>query len=84
MLLVLQREVDATSCPSTTATGETKPLYLLTLVLFPEGLNEYSGACIPRDEINKRTDILPGYHIELIVDQVESCSHLSTVRQVLD
>ena len=27
-----------------------------------------------RDEINNRTDLLPGYHIELIVENIEACS----------
>ena len=62
---------------------DTKPLYLLTLVPFPdnstgagwdEGLTSYTGARIARDEINNRTDLLPGYHIELIVRNIEACS----------
>ena len=71
------------SCPNTTATGETKPLYLLSLVPFPDsqdgtgwdgGLEVLSGARVARDEINNRTDLLPGYHIELIVENIEACS----------
>ena len=80
---LLAATVGATSCPiSNTATGGTKPLYLLTLVPFPEskdkgwsnGLGTISGARVARDEINKRTDLLPGYHIELIVQNIEACS----------
>ena len=70
----------ATSCPSS---AETKPIYLLTLVPFPDplegggwdkGLGAISGARVARDAINNRTDLLPGYHIELIVQNVEACS----------
>ena len=71
-------------CPNTAAVNkETKPLYLLTLVPFPDsrdgagwdgGLGTISGARVARDEINNRTDLLPGYHIELIVENIEACS----------
>ena len=71
----------ANACPNSTA--ETKPLYLLTLVPFPDpqdgagwdrGLGTIPGARVARDEINNRTDLLPGYHIELIVENIEACS----------
>ena len=65
---------ETTSCPNTSATADTKPLYLLTLTSFTHGLSVLSGARIARDEINNRTDLLPGYHIELIVDTIEGCS----------
>ena len=73
----------AASCPTTTAAKDTKPLYLLTLVPFPDstpgagwdrGLGTVPGARVARDEINNRTDLLPGYHIELIVENIEACS----------
>ena len=75
----------ATTCPNTrdTESGGAKQLYLLTLVPFPDprndsgwdkGLGTISGARVARDEINNRTDLLPGYHIELIVDNIEACS----------
>ena len=84
LLLLEVRQGESTSCPNTTITGETKPLYLLMLVPFPNqqdgtrwlnGLYALPGAQIAQDEINGRTDLLPGYHIELIVDNIESCSH---------
>lgn len=72
-------------CPNDSSLeGGTKPLYLLMLAPFPdpsdgtrwdEGLATVSGARVARDEVNNRTDLLPGYHIELIVENVESCSH---------
>ena len=71
----------ANACPNSTA--ETKPLYLLTLVPFPDpqdgagwdrGLGTIPGARVAQDEINNRTDLLPGYHIELIVENIEACS----------
>ena len=74
---------EATGCPNTTAAWDTKPLYLLTLVLFPDprddtgwdgGLATVPGAEIARDEINNRSDLLPGYHIELIVKNIDACS----------
>ena len=83
-LLMMMISVAAATCPnSSTIIGNTKPLYLLTLVPFPdptdgtrwdEALATVSGARVARDEINNRTDLLPGYHIELIVDNVETCS----------
>ena len=75
--------MEADNCPNTTATGETKPLYLLTLVPFPDsrvgsgwdkGLGTIPGARVARNEINDRTDLLPGYHIELIERNIEACS----------
>ena len=60
-------------CPST-GRAVTKPLYLLTLVPFTQdnggwdrGLGVIAGSRVAQDEINNRTDLLPGYHIELIV-----------------
>ena len=53
--------------------GETKPLYVLSLV--PNSGNALlSGHRIAQREINNRTDLLAGYHIELIVDTFQSCS----------
>ena len=77
----------SSTCPNITATGETKPLYLLTLVPYPdsrntarleEGLGTIPGASVARDEINNRTNLLSGYHIELIVESTEACSHTET------
>ena len=68
------------ACP-TTVRGGTKPLYLLKLVPFPQdnagwdrGLGIISGSRVAQEEINNRTDLLPGYHIELIVENIEACS----------
>ena len=58
-----------------TASRETKPLYLL--VLLPNYVQieiPVLSAYIAQEEINNRCDILPGYHIELIRDTIESCS----------
>ena len=75
--------MESVSCPNTTATGETRPLYLLTLVPFPDseeesgwdkGLGTIPGARVARDEINDRIDLLHGYHIELIERNIEACS----------
>ena len=74
LLATLLNGGETTSCPNTSATADTKPLYLLTLASIPDGLTALSGARIARDEINNRTDLLPGYHIELIVDTIEGCS----------
>ena len=79
LYFLLVAAANAITCPSSTA--ETKPLYLLTLVPFPDpgagwdrGLGTIPGARIAQDEINNRTDLLPGYHIELIVENIEACS----------
>ena len=83
IVLLTQIREKVTSCPNTTATGETKPLYLLTLVPlsheagWEEGLDVLSGVHAARDEINNHTDLLPGYHIELIIENIETCSHTS-------
>ena len=83
LLLSALIAVESTSCPNSTAKRETKPLYLLTLVPFPDprpgvgwdgGLGALPGAKVARDEINSRTDLLPGRHIELIVENIEACS----------
>ena len=65
---------ETVTCPNSSATGATKPLYLLTLVTIPSRLGSLSGAQIARDEINNRTDLFPGYHIELIVATMQECS----------
>ena len=77
LLLVIQfsaGQVVANWCPNTSAVGDTKPLYLLSLQSFPGGLTVLSGPRIARDEINNRSDILSDYQIELIVDTIEGCS----------
>ena len=66
-----------TSCPNTTATGDTKPLYLLALLAnytLEYRERAFLAATIAQKEINNRSDILPGYHIELIRDTIEVCS----------
>ena len=74
MLLHQLRAVISTSCPNTSTTGDTKPLYLVTLVPFNRFVSVVSGALVAQDEINNRTNLLPGYHIELIIKKRESCS----------
>ena len=37
---------ETTSCPNTSTTADTKPLYLLTLASIPDGLTALSGARI--------------------------------------
>ena len=63
-------------CPITSSSARegTKPLYLLTLAPFDRNVGILSGARIARDEVNNRTDLLPGYHLELITERRESCS----------
>ena len=84
LLVTMQCSATSSVCRNDGGTRTTKPLFLLTLAPFPnptdgtrwdEGLATVSGARVARDEINDRADLLPGYHIELIVDDVESCSH---------
>ena len=77
-LLIPRHNVEC--CPSSGG-AVTKPLYLLTLVPFPQdnggwdkGLGVIAGSRVAQDEINNRTDLLPGYHIELIVENMEACS----------
>ena len=76
LLLTLLHQLKAvisTSCPNTSTTGDTKPLYLVTLVPFNRFVSIVSGALVAQDEINNRTNLLPGYHIELIIKRRESC-----------
>ena len=80
VLFLLITRLNVECCPSTGG-AVTKPLYLLTLVPFPQdnggwdrGLGVIAGSRVARDEINNRTDLLPGYHIELIVENIEACS----------
>ena len=80
VLFLLIPRLNVECCPSTGG-AVTKPLYLLTLVPFPQdnggwdkGLGVIAGSRVAQDEINNRTDLLPGYHIELIVENIEACS----------
>ena len=78
LLLLLVLEVGiATDCPNHMANGDTKPLYLLALMpMYGQEIVEryLLAAAIAQEEINNRSDILPGYHIELIGDTIEVCS----------
>ena len=78
MMAVLRFQVgDAVGCPNTSTTANTtKPLYLLSLVPATSRfqLAALSGIQIARDEINNRTDLLPGYRIELLTATIEDCS----------
>ena len=68
---------DATSCPDTASASETTtPLYLLALLSKVDKIDVLAlpGLRIARDEVNNRTDMLPGYRIELIVDDIEPCT----------
>ena len=79
LTVVLLEAMATTTCRhNTTATSGSKPLYLLTLVPFTKHVGILSGARIARDEINNHTDLLPGYHIELIVERRESCSSVDS------
>ena len=80
VLFLLIPRLNVECCPSTGG-AVTKPLYLLTLVPFPQdnggwdkGLGVIAGSRVAQDEINNRSDLLPGYHIELIVENIEACS----------
>ena len=74
LLLLHQLKADCPGITSSSAREGTKPLYLLTLVPFDRNVGILSGARIARDEVNNRTDLLPGYHLELITERRESCS----------
>ena len=77
LLLLLQiGEINGFDCPNINNSSETKPLYLLTLVPFRSNKEDRNipGARTAQEEINNRTDLLPGYHIELIVEDIEACS----------
>ena len=72
---LLRAAVVATShCPNTSLNEDTKPLYLVTLVSFTSAISIVAGALVAQEEINNRTNLLPGYHIELIVKRQEPCS----------
>ena len=79
VLLTLLRvsAIAASRCPNTFLTKDTKPLYLVTLVPFTRFISVAAGALVAQEEINNRTrhaDLLPGYHIELIIREREPCS----------
>ena len=70
-------EYGDTSCPSSTDNEDTKPLYLLALLAnYGNAENNLLAANVAQEEINNRSDILPGYHIEIIQDTTETCSSL--------
>ena len=66
-------ETDEGVCPRSSNDGR-KPLYLVTLVSFTEGLRLLPGAHVAQTEINNRSDLLTGYRLELIVADIEGCS----------
>ena len=75
VLLVATLQYGDTSCPNSTANGDTKPLYLLALLaMFDNVESDMLAVKIAQEEINNRSDILPGYHIEIIEDTIEICS----------
>ena len=79
LVLATIRLGTATSCPNTTTNKGTRPLYLLFLLPTEYGRDNYKVALstspkIAQEEINNHSDILPGYHIELIEDTTEICS----------
>ena len=67
----------ATLCPNTAATNDTKPLYLLVL-RHSRSVKFLPSLRIAQDEFNSRSDLLPGFRIELIVERTKSCSYLET------
>ena len=84
LMLVLQLTVEGetVSCPNTSATGATKPLYLLTLIGGDDELSVLSGARIARDQINNHTDLLPGYHVELVFERIGECSSFTVLSKL--
>ena len=75
VLLLATLEYSDTSCPSSTGNEDTKPLYLLALLANYHNVgNRLLAANVAQEEINNRSDILPGYHIEIIQDTTEICS----------
>ena len=65
-----------------TVTAGTTPLYVLTLLPFSVGLGLLTGAHIARDEVNNRTDLLPGYHIELILSVLHDQFDVVTRKEI--
>ena len=60
---------------NSTTNKDTRPLHLLVLLPnYTEVEIAMLGAYIARKEINSRSDILPGYHIELIKERIDVCS----------
>ena len=78
LLLIAAALLQLSACTNTpiscSSNDTTTPLYVLTLLPFSVGLGLLTGAHIARDEVNGRTDLLPGYRIELIVQDRENCS----------
>ena len=75
LLVASFQQGDTTSCPNSTDNGDTKPLHLLVLLAkYRYAEIAFLAPTIAQEEINNRSDILPGYHIELIQDTIEICS----------
>ena len=80
LLVILLVCVAATNgsnqCPVTSGKKKLKPLYILTLLPISKrhsriargSLSHIAGARIAQKAINKRRDLLPGYHLEMIVE----------------
>ena len=73
----------ATLCPNTATTNDTKPLYLLVL-RHGTSLRSLASLQIAQDELNSRSDFLPGYQIEIILERTKSCSYLETVQALIE
>ena len=71
----------ATLCPNTATTSDTKPLYLLVLrhARTRTSVKSLPGLRIAQDEFYSRSNFLPGYRFELILERTKSCSYLETV-----
>ena len=75
LLLCVAATNGSSQCPVTTSKKNLKPLHILTLLpisrrrspIGRESLSHIAGARIAQSEINRRKDILPGYHLETIV-----------------
>ena len=68
-------EANAVDCKNeSTSTNGSTPLYVLTQ-LPSVGLAGLTGARLARDEVNSRSDLLPGYDLQLILQTNRECCH---------
>ena len=80
LLVCVAATYGSTQCPVTSA-KKLKPLHILTLLPISErrlklarrSFSHIAGALVAQREINRRKDLLPGYRLEMIVQNTRRC-----------
>ena len=74
LLLLRASPIAASRCPNSSLTEDTKPIVSCDSSVIHQVVSIVAGALVAQEEINNHANLLPGYHIELIVTRQEPCS----------